>query len=419
MPITALLANGVIPVGHGAMGVSAAKLDLLVAHGPQLVRTGGVLRYKAGTQRAGQIFAHLRDFSEVSRNGAKAGQLMVQSAAGMSKLALGLTGIGAVASVANLAVSSVGFYIMNKKLNALQNEMKNTQSMLRSGFDGIERRFVQVEHLLIGLKEGQTVTWRKLDELTESVEDTKEILDATESGKLYGIFETLSEYEQHSKVLKDNQVDDFQQVLKNLRHRNRSLVESWCLGDRAVDSSSFARGTGYLQEWGTALIVEARLLRKAGDTERAVGLLRRELSDWYFPVGTKVADRLLGDHAGILLAAPFENRVSIPQYLALEAFRREEDEDVSKESMYLAEADEIQAEFYGRTPKERLKNLRMFDARPDYARAAQAMNIRELGYRMASMAVDYEMCAQAEYTMEFWDEVTFETTEEVVLMFAE
>lgn len=419
MAITLPIANAVIPVGHGAMGIPVHKLQLFVQHGPQLVRTGGVLRYKAGTPRAGQIFAHLRDSSDFVSKGAKAMRLTAQAATGVSKLAVGLSGIGAVASVANLAVSAAGFYVMNKKLNALQHEMKETQNLLRSGFDQIEGRFVQVEHLLLGLKEGQTVTWRKLDELTESVEDTKEILDATESGRLHGILETLSEYEHHSKGLKDNQVDDFQQVLKNLRHRNRSLVESWCLGDRPVDSSSFARGTGYLQEWGTALIVEARLLRKAGDTERAVGLLRRELSDWYFPVGTKVADRLLGDHTGILLAAPFENRVSIPQYLALEAFRREEDEDVSKESMYLAEADEIQAEFYGRTPKERLKNLRMFDARPDYARAAQAMNIRELGYRMASMAVDYEMCAQAEYSVESWDEVTFETTEEVVLMFPE
>src|SRR5690554_4425083 len=96
-------AGAVIMPTHntGIQGLPLSKLSAYTNKQQYLVRHGGAIRWRAGSPdgKGGQIFSIMRDV------GPSAGkQLVAQS----SKLLLGLTGVGAVASVANLAVSAVG-----------------------------------------------------------------------------------------------------------------------------------------------------------------------------------------------------------------------------------------------------------------------------------------------------------------------
>lgn len=409
-----ILGSAVVPIDHGQLGLATDKMEFFLQNRHMFARHGGVIRWKGGTEKAGAIFAHLRDSSALQEGAKRVVTSGAKSllAKGASSALLGLTGIGAVASVANLGVSAVGFYMMNKKLNRLDEEMKATQRLISHGFDAMEARFVQVQYLLEQLASGQETTWEKLDRNFEGISAVQDSIDARELARLSISLEFLAEHELGHRQLSDNQIDDIERDLKTLRTRHRVLIEKWCLNTNEINTSAFGRGTGFLQEWGLALIAEARLLRMTDRTDHAVKLLEQHLTDWYYPTAGAIADKMLGDESGILLSSAFEGRVQPEHFLALEAFRRGEEIDIRDEASYLAKADSDQGDVFGRTARERRKKLKLFDPRSTYSRAVQAYNLMELGHRMSGLASEYDICSRQSLSPQEWEEVSFDFAEQ-------
>lgn len=409
-----LLGSGVVPVDHNQMGLAADKMAFFVQNRHMFARHGGVIRWKGGTEKAGAIFAHLRDSSELREGGKR----LVKSGAkslvtkGASSALLGLTGIGAVASVVNLGVSAAGFYVMNKKLNQLDEELKTTQRLVSQGFDAMEARFVQVQYIIEQVAAGQETTWEKLDRNFAGISAIQDSVDARELARLSISMEFLAEHELGHRRLSDHQIDDIERDLKTLRARHRALVEKWCLNVDDICTPAFGRGTGFLQEWGLALIAEARLLRMTDRTEYAIKLLELHLTDWYYPTASVIADKILGDESGILLSSAFGGRVQPEHFVALEAFRRGEEIDIHDEISYLAKADKDQGDFFGRTARDRRKYLKLFDPRSTYSRAVQAYNLMELGHRMSGLASEYDLCHRQRLSLQEWEEVSFDFAEQ-------
>lgn len=395
-----LLSTGVdishhVPIDHGRMGVPASTFD--VSHAEHVVREGGVLRYAEGTPegKGGQIVAHLRDV------GSRGQSLGLPPMGG--DLLGALTGIGAVASVANLAVSAVGFYKMNQKLNQLQREMQNLHDELerlhetvRAGFQRIEERLVQIEYALEGLQEGQK-------HILEGQEDIKDQLDASAFGKIGTIVERLDEYRRGLTSLNSSRVERYRDTLADVRNRLEILVDRWCRGDKSVTTPGFSRGTGYYQVWAMALAVEARMLREVGRTRAAAALVERKLKEWYMPAAQDTVALLVNDKPGKLLSGAFDNRIDSNEYLSLLGFRRGRPFDASERELVLQEADLQQKEVFGRTPSERARSLREYDPSGDYARAIQARKLQEIGRRLDTMALEYNVCARRGIDIEDWE----------------
>jgi hypothetical protein len=349
--------------------------------------------------KGGQVFCFLKDVG-------KTGKVLSQAGGSL----LSLTGIGAVASIANLAVSAVGFYYMNKKLNALRDELNSLHSTVSQGFAQMESRLVQVQYLLGELAEGQ-------QRILEGQEHIKDQLDAASFAKVFTVMEGLQDAERTGKLPSPHRVDAHQDKLRDVRNRTAGLIEQWCRGQTPVESPIFARGTGYYQFWALSLMVEARLLRMVGETRDAFQVIERGL-DWYMPAAQQTATLLLGDNPGILLSGAFKDRVSLKQLVSLQEFCGGEPADMDDYQLIAHEADRQNKEFFGRTPAERARQMRTYDPRPYYSRAVQAHNLKELGQRMESMAFEYRLCDRQRLDVDDWEraELTDESSGEIHLI---
>lgn len=380
-----------IPVdGSMIPGLSPAKFAEYQKHAENLIRHGGELRWKAGSPggRGGEIFALVRDA------GSGGQQVMSQA----SKLAMNLSGIGAVASVANLAVSAVGFYVLNDKVNKLQDEMDRLHEAVSAGFEQMEQRFVQVQYLLEGLAEGQSI----LKEGQEHIQDQNE---AASFAPVMTVLQRLEECRQKDETPSDERAGRWLDKSRDARNTFAYVIDKWCTGQKSVETVGFARGTGYYQLWASALIAEARLLRMIGRTEEASDMIYGALEDWYYPRIQKTAGLLFNFEPGLLLAGPFEGRVRTGHYLDLRELEKGDRGDAVERERWVSEADDAQSQYFGRSPQERLDKMRSMDSRSKYSRAAQVYSLLETGRRLNTLALEYEMCAREGLSVEEWEDV--------------
>lgn len=375
-----------IPMNGQSLGLPISQA-IEVLDNPYARQYGGVIRWAKGSPngRGGQIIRILKDTGQ-------SGQLLSKGA----NLLPILSGIGAAASVANLAVSAVGFYMMNKKLNQLRSEMEGLHNAVSSGFSQMEGRLVQVQYMLGGLADGQRV-------LLEGQEEIKDQLDADSFSQLAMIISLLEESERNGRELSQRRIEVSQETLRTVRNRYQILIDQWCRGDKAVESLGFVRGTGYFQLWAMSLIVEARMLRMVGRTGDAAYILKNEVQNWYFPAARDTVHLLLEGRAGLLLSGAFQNRISSDHFVGLEEFRRGIDADQHDMALLLQEADAQQHEFFGATPLKRAHKMRTYNPAPDYSRALQASNLVELGRRMETMALEYDICERQNLSIDQWE----------------
>ena len=128
-------------------------------------RYGSVIRWAAGTVKAGQIIRHLAEFPgltsklmtvpfspilggvDVIGHGLSYHKLM-----GIEKTlssVMGLTQITAGASVLNLGVSIAGFAYMGYKLHQIQQNLGHIQQSMEEGFNRVEAGLNRIENNLI------------------------------------------------------------------------------------------------------------------------------------------------------------------------------------------------------------------------------------------------------------------------------
>lgn len=388
-----------LPVPHGQMGVPYEKLQD-VKYPSHLERYGGVLRYGEGTPEGmgGQIKGHLRDMPGPQR------QPVPQDLPGQAGGLFSLQGIGAMASVANLAVSVVGFYIMNKKLNRieeqlthLEDEIARMEGKFDRRFQDIEQRLVRIEYALEGLREGQ-------EKILKGIEEVKDQNDARWWGKVEAVVERMEEYHEKGESPPSARVADYRDTLAEVRKAVKRLVEKWCLDHgNDVESAGFVRGTGYYQLWVATVAVEAKMLREVGETRTAAEFIQSRLEDWYMEAAQDAVIRLVEEKPGVLMSGAFSGRISASQYLSLLEFRRGERFDEEEAKIVMKEADDDQKEVFGSDPKERLERMESYEPRPRYSRTVEAYNLKEMGQRLDTMALEYEMCAESDLSMEEWE----------------
>ena len=391
MSLIKTASNAHLPIADKIVpGLSPDKYADFMKHRKHLKLHGGEVRWRAGAPggKGGQIFGLVRDA------GAGGKQVVSQ----MSKLAVGLSGIGAVASVANLAVSAVGFYVINDKINQLQDEMNRLHEAVAEGFEQMEKRFVQVQYLLEGLAEGQ----QRILEGQEHIQDQNE---AASFAPVITVLQGLEQYRKGDRKPTAIKAGRWLDKARDARNTFGYLIDKWCTGQKPADTLGFARATGYYQLWAAALIAEARLLRMRGHTQEASDIVYDALEQWYFPRIRKTAELLFDFELGLLLAGPFQGHVSTEQYLDLQELRKGDQATVIERERWISEADHVQRETFGQSPQQRLQAMRSMDVREKYSRAAQVYSLMETGRRLNTMALEYEMCARQGLTIEQWEDI--------------
>lgn len=327
------------------------------------------------------------------RDASSTGQLL---SAGASKALLGLSGIGAVASVANLGVSAVGFYVVNKKLNQLKSEMGRLHEAVSEGFSGMETRLVQIQYAIGEVAQGQQV-------LLAGQEDIKDQSDAANFAPVMTVLQRLEELEDKGKFPSASQADRWLDALRDSRNRYQVLVEKWCTGSKETETLTFARGTGYYQAWAVALVAEARLLRWTGRTGLASELVFKSLDGWYLPTSQSTVQHLLDFHPGLLLAGSFDGRVTTDHFVALMEGRSGRAATMGRVEEWAHEADEAQAKRFGSTLSERRRAMEQLPERTIYSKSAQAYGLIELGRRLNTLGVEYGICERQGLSVEEWE----------------
>ena len=177
-------------------------------------RWGGVIRVAHGQPGAGQIVGMLSDTSPfdqplslmkiITNNN---GKLISQNLFGndfsalsgqMSQL-LNITGIGAAASVINVGISAVGFYIMNKKLNRLQESMSDLQRITEAGFQSVEKRMDDIQSQLVELRIFTLQNQSLLRDVLIGVYDVKNALFFEQMANLQIAMDHLSRFQNLSE----------------------------------------------------------------------------------------------------------------------------------------------------------------------------------------------------------------------------
>jgi TolA-binding protein len=378
------------------------RLDLLQEHSEHLDLSDGVATWKPGNPLGHDPHETAFWFRDVDGQGNP-----LQMPGGTGGMLKTMTGVGAAASVLNLAVTAVGFYYMNEKLNGLRDQLEGLseqvdelQTTVEAGFQQMERRLIQVQYLVEALHKGQ-------EELLEGQEDIKDQLDASEFAKLQSVIDFMREYEESGRELSGSRVEDFRDKLADVRNRSQILIEKWCRGDKAVHSRGFARGTGYFQVWALAVAVEARVLRHAGRTEAASAQIQRQLEDWYYEAAGDAVSLLLGDRHGICLSGAFEDRVQPEHYLRMLEFSEGHWFDQTDAELAIQKASQQQKDFFGHTPSERAEKLLAYEPAPDYSRTVQAHQLVSLGHRLDTMALEYDFCAKQGFDVSDWERRQF------------
>ena len=173
----------------------------------EMVRWGGVVRMAKGMPGAGQVVGMLRDVPQIAQVANPLGavlkaadvvvnvhghhvthSLVREGFAQTHKMlgqVMGIASVGAAASVLNLGVTAVGFYIMNKKLNQLQSSVSQLSEMTAAGFKRMDQQFASIQDQLLELRLVAYSHSQNLQDILVGVYDIKKALCAERMAELF------------------------------------------------------------------------------------------------------------------------------------------------------------------------------------------------------------------------------------------
>lgn len=144
----------------------------------EMTRYGSVIRWSAGTEKAGQIVKHLVETPGVTNQLINLPLTPVSTGTGIIShgmnyhqllgiqqslsQVMGLTKIAAGASILNLGVSIAGFAYMGFKLHQIQKSLGHLQQTMETGFTRVEAGLKSLENKIT---EGFTVVLEGLNHL--------------------------------------------------------------------------------------------------------------------------------------------------------------------------------------------------------------------------------------------------------------
>ena len=216
--------------------------------------------------RFGSILAHSREIGPLSESSIAA----VQSSAQMSQL-LGITAVGAAASVATLGVSIAGFAIMNRRLDQVQRSIHMMHRDLSKGVASLHSAVARVESRIVAATAALRSDIRQVGEEIDAFRaETRE----REFARIQGIAEVLAglRWDKSGDVTADlrHAEHTLKDVLPWLQGRIERCSESE--GGPSVDAVAFA-------QWYTvAVILEAAAVFHLRSPAEAGSLLQRRVT---------------------------------------------------------------------------------------------------------------------------------------------
>ena len=292
-----------LPIISAKLLIDGADLLIGLACG-DYVRWGGVIRRAKGTPGAGQIVAMLREFppldqafstlsslthrlsitsglNRVEKNtsalleGQQVTHTMISVGFSNTEAALGkvinLSGVGAAASVLNLGMSAAGFYMMNRKLNLVQQSLNTVQQLTSASLltlDDVDARTRMMQDTLIELRFIALEHADQLESLLEAVHDVKSALFARQMAQLQLANEEISRLgdvdDQPTLQRQHERVYQARLELSNeLAARNLSTRD---------DPRRFMDTLALMRAWAMASALDVQLLRRMNQPDRAATL---------------------------------------------------------------------------------------------------------------------------------------------------
>ncbi len=274
----------------------------------EMTRYGSLIRWSAGTEKAGQIVKHLVETPEVTNqlinlpltpvatgtgiisHGMNYNQLLgIQQS--LSQV-MGLTQIAAGASVLNLGVSIAGFAYMDFKLNQIQKSLGHLQQTMETGFARVEAGLKNLDNKIT---EGFTVVLEGLNNLDNRLN--------TVSGQLAYLYLLVQDSRQKQESLAKaisnihkamlikeiatlnaelNDIKRFPNESRRQALKTTSAVRLF-LGSQAMqstpelDAELMLNTDIAIQGWAVATATEGNLLLEIGQHQEAKKLLAEEV----------------------------------------------------------------------------------------------------------------------------------------------
>jgi len=263
-------------------------------------RYGSVIRWTAGTEKAGQIVSHLAEtpglsnqltnipFSSVLGGTNIIGHgLTYHKLMGIEKTlssVMGLTQIAAGASILNLGVSIAGFAYMGYKLHQIQNSLNNLQQFVEKEFAIVKERLDiisgQLAYLYLLVEDNR----QKQQNLAKAISHIQQAMIIKEIASLNA--------ELNDRKLFPNESP--RECLK-VANRVRLFLSNQALQINPVLDAELMLNTDIaIQGWAVATATEANLLLEIGQHQEARELLTIEV-DKFQQIAQNWATQLITD----------------------------------------------------------------------------------------------------------------------------
>ena len=245
-------------------------------------RYGGVIRVAKGNPGAGQIAAILQDIPEklssigqpvqklnlIQMQNFRAIKDSLEVNQNMLNQVMGLTSIGALASVVNLGVCAAGFYMMNKKLNELQAAMSQFQNRVENKLDDVARGLKNLQFQLVELKIIALENTEQLRHLLEGLFDIQRSLYYRDVGTVLVALQGLNRIQGiENSNERQKYIDDLSRV--RLTIQNELDAKTLNLSDH---SHRLMNTMMSYRLWAISGTGEVHAKRREGDMEEAAEL---------------------------------------------------------------------------------------------------------------------------------------------------
>lgn len=267
-----------------------------------LVRYGSVIRWAAGTEKAGQIFRHLAEapgftnklitlpFSPVL-GGASLVTDIIGHGITINKLfgiertlssVLQLSQIAAGASVLNLGVSILGFAYMGYKLHEIQKAIGNLQQSMEAGFSRIDNRLDKISGQLAYLHLLVEDSRQKQQSLAQAISNLHRTILIKE------ISDLAAEIINHSRFPEASP----KEAIKTSSRVRLFLANQAMQATPELDAEIMLNTDVSIQGWAVATATEANLLLEMGNFREARELLAQEIPK-FKQVAVRWAEKLI------------------------------------------------------------------------------------------------------------------------------
>lgn len=288
----------------------------------EMTRYGSVIRYVAGTAKAGQIVKHLAEAPALTNSMMMPVNPVIGKAGIASSLigqriqqnlsqVMGLSQIATGASVLNVGVSAIGFAYMSYKLQQMHKSINHLQQNIEQGFDRINNRLDKISDQLSYIYFIVQDTQQKQEKLAKAISHLYQGNIIREISSLRAQLTARKRFPEespHQAIITANQV--------------RLFLSSEALKvTPALEAELMLNSDVTVQGWAVATASEANLLMEIGQFQEAKDMLQEEVSKFRQVAQGWTNKFLKNDHDSLNTAYRFEGK-PFKKYILPERIKR-------------------------------------------------------------------------------------------------